>query len=579
MLLSAIAAATPALAAKMTLSWADNSTNETGFSIERATGSTGAFSVVGTTGANVATYVDDGLPGGTLFRYRVRAFNAAGYSGYTNTASGTTPADSANTAPTVSTIANRTISEDGTTGAIGFTVADAQSGTSGLTLTGSSSNTTLVPTSGITFGGSGANRTVTVRPAANRSGTATITVRVSDGSLSTSRTFTVTVTAVNDAPTISDIANRTVSAGGSSGAIAFTIGDAETSTSSLAVSATSSNQTLLPSSRITLGGSGSSRTISVSPASGQSGSVTVTVRVSDGSASTSDTFVVTVGTSSSTGNTAPTITSISNQNLALNGTTGALAFTIRDAQTAASSLKLVVNASNKSLVPLSNITLGGSGEKRTITVRPLSNTTGWSTIWVKVSDGTLSKTISFVVNVSAKLAFADIGAPARTGSQTISGTTIDLKAGGKDIWGGSDQFRYGSLSLEGDSELTVRLASMTNTHAWAKAGIMYRASSRADAAYVFLCLTPSSGLALQYRSTTGAAAAQKDVTSVKAPRWLKLTRAGDVFYAFHSADGKSWQLLDSVKVDLPTTTLAGLAATSHNDASITTVRFESLSVD
>ena len=50
------------------------------------------------------------------------------------------------------------------------------------------------------FGGSAGNRTVTVAPAANESGTTTITVRVSDGLLSASDSFILTVNAVNDAP-------------------------------------------------------------------------------------------------------------------------------------------------------------------------------------------------------------------------------------------------------------------------------------------------------------------------------------------------------------------------------------------
>jgi formylglycine-generating enzyme required for sulfatase activity len=50
-----------------------------------------------------------------------------------------------------------------------------------------------VPNSGIVFGGSGANRTVTVTPALGQTGTTTITVTVSDGSLSRSYTFLVTV--------------------------------------------------------------------------------------------------------------------------------------------------------------------------------------------------------------------------------------------------------------------------------------------------------------------------------------------------------------------------------------------------
>ena len=102
-------------------------------------------------------------------------------------------ADDGNSAPTISDIAAQTITEGGNTGAIAFTIGDAQTAASSLTLSGSSSNTTLVPNANIVFGGSGANRTVTVTPASRQTGTETITVTVSDGSLSASDVFLLTV--------------------------------------------------------------------------------------------------------------------------------------------------------------------------------------------------------------------------------------------------------------------------------------------------------------------------------------------------------------------------------------------------
>src|SRR6266496_2775446 len=99
----------------------------------------------------------------------------------------------ANTPPTIASITSRTINEDTSTGAIGFTVGDAETTAGNLTLSGSSSNPTLVPNANIVFGGSGSSRTVTVSPAANQNGTATITLTVSDGTASTSTTFVLTV--------------------------------------------------------------------------------------------------------------------------------------------------------------------------------------------------------------------------------------------------------------------------------------------------------------------------------------------------------------------------------------------------
>ena len=151
-----------------------------------------------------------------------------------------------------------------------------------------------MPNDNIVIGGSGASRTVTVTPVSGLTGTATITVTVTDaGSLTASDTFVLTVT--NTAPTISDITDLSVPSGGNTGALAFTVGDAETPVESLTVSATSSNTTLVPNGNIVIGGSGASRTVTVTPVSGLSGSATITVTVTDaGSLTATDTFVVTV---------------------------------------------------------------------------------------------------------------------------------------------------------------------------------------------------------------------------------------------------------------------------------------------
>ena len=98
-----------------------------------------------------------------------------------------------------------------------------------MTVAASSSNTALVPAANIVVGGTGANRTVTITPAPNQSGTATITLTVTDGNGATaSDSFVLTVTAVNDAPTISDIADQTTNEDTATAALGFTVGDVET---------------------------------------------------------------------------------------------------------------------------------------------------------------------------------------------------------------------------------------------------------------------------------------------------------------------------------------------------------------
>lgn len=99
-----------------------------------------------------------------------------------------------NIAPTITAIPNQALNEGTNTGALAFTIGDMETAPQHLTLAVSSSNTALVPTANIILGGSAASRTVTVTPAANQLGSATITVTVNDGTLIASGTFVVTVT-------------------------------------------------------------------------------------------------------------------------------------------------------------------------------------------------------------------------------------------------------------------------------------------------------------------------------------------------------------------------------------------------
>ena len=96
-------------------------------------------------------------------------------------------------------------------------------------------------------------------------------------------------------PTVSTLAAITINEDTSTGARAFTVGDAETPATNLVVTASSSNQTLVPTSGLVLGGSGASRTLNVIPAAHKFGTATITVTVTDAAGATaSSSFTLTV---------------------------------------------------------------------------------------------------------------------------------------------------------------------------------------------------------------------------------------------------------------------------------------------
>jgi len=105
-----------------------------------------------------------------------------------------------NTTPKVSSIGSQSTTIGTPTAPIPFTVGDAETAASSLTVSGSSSNPTLLPNANIVFGGSGANRTATLIPTANQSGTATITITVSDGQLTGTTSFGLAVGGTTQPP-------------------------------------------------------------------------------------------------------------------------------------------------------------------------------------------------------------------------------------------------------------------------------------------------------------------------------------------------------------------------------------------
>src|SRR5678815_2621693 len=96
----------------------------------------------------------------------------------------------------------------------------------------------------------------------DRFGTATITLRVSDGQGTNSTSFLFTVNSVNDLPVISSLGNQVLNED-TPVTLSLTIGDVETPASALGLTASSTDPILTPASSFVFGGSGSNRTVTI----------------------------------------------------------------------------------------------------------------------------------------------------------------------------------------------------------------------------------------------------------------------------------------------------------------------------
>ena len=208
-----------------------------------------------------------------------------------------TPIPDGNTPPYIfCSIPNQTLRPNQQTAALPFTVVDAESSASNLVVQAACSNPVLIAPDNITLGGEGSDRTVTLE-AGDQSGSATVTLWVIDpGGKSSSASFSVTVLPGNMAPTLSSLTPTNTLVNVPVYGLRFSVSDPETPAESLAVTAASANPALLPndSQHLLLAGTGSNRTISLFPETGQLGVAPVTITTSDGTNVATSTFALMV---------------------------------------------------------------------------------------------------------------------------------------------------------------------------------------------------------------------------------------------------------------------------------------------
>lgn len=269
--------------------------------------------------------------------------------------------------------------------------------TSTLQFSFSSSNPALIPTSNIAVSPQGIQgRSLTITPAPNQIGTATITMTVTNqNGLSTVISFPVTVFQNQTPPSISSIAG-VATARNVPVATMFTVNDVDVA--SLRFSIASSNPNVFPSNNIIVSGSGTTRIIALAPAPNQVGTSVITVTVTNSfglSASTS--FSATVIPPPA----APTLRAIINLTTPRN-TPISMQFVASDENLG--TLQLSASSSNQPLFPNSNLALFGTGTLRTITMTPAFNQLGVSTITITaINQQGQTATLDFTVTVTPPL--------------------------------------------------------------------------------------------------------------------------------------------------------------------------------
>lgn len=171
----------------------------------------------------------------------------------------------------------------------------------------------------------------------------------------------------------------------------------------------------------------------------------------------------------------------------------------------------------------------------------------------------------------------DIGGVGFAGSATTTAAGHRQEGSGAAIMGKADGFNFSYRILKGDGAISAQVAEVSESHITAKAGVMIRASTDADAPCVTLASTPGSGVKFHYRAAAGGDTVTNETEWGGPPKWLKLERKGSEFSAFTSPDGVSWtQLGTAVTVPMAGEALVGLAVNAHTNNDVAAANFVSV---
>jgi hypothetical protein len=203
------------------------------------------------------------------------------------------------------------------------------------------------------------------------------------------------------------------------------------------------------------------------------------------------------------------------------------------------------------------------------------------------ADGSVATAKFAGVQLSSLPVLTGTAIGAATGSATTDGTTYTVKGSGADIWGSGDNFFFLAGPIGVNQQITARVHTLGNTDVWVKAGVMIRESLAANAKQADAIVSPSKGIAFQYRSAAGGSSASAEQSAGTAPIWLPVRRiepaspgATGLFHAYWSKDGVIWHTFCcAAPVTMTHDAYIGIAVTSHHAGVETTAVIDDVWVE
>ena len=315
-----------------------------------------------------------------------------------------------NATPTIAPLDPLTLDEDAglqTVDLLGITAGAAES--QPLRVTASSDNTDLIEDPAVDYTSDEETGTLTFASLTDESGTAELTVTVTDGgpdeNLETSddngsfsETFVVTIHSVNDLPTLDDLDDLAIDEDANEQTVDLTgIAAGGGENQPLRVTVSSDNTDLIEDPAVTYTSDDETGSLTFSPLADESGIVEMTVTVTDGgldedldtasdNASFSQTFEITVNAI----NDLPTLDGLDDQLIEENSgqqTVNLAGITAGGGES--QPLRVTASSDNTGLIDNPEVTYTSDGETGSLTIEPVTDQTGTAQITVTVTDGGL----------------------------------------------------------------------------------------------------------------------------------------------------------------------------------------------
>ncbi|HEY5233368.1 MAG TPA: lamin tail domain-containing protein [Verrucomicrobiae bacterium] len=172
----------------------------------------------------------------------------------------------------------------------------------------------------------------------------------------------------------------------------------------------------------------------------------------------------------------------------------------------------------------------------------------------------------------------DLGNASVASTVTAAGNGFNVTAAGADFGGNSDQGNFSYQLVTGNFDVAVRVAGLSLSDIFAKAGLMARESLTAGSRFAAAFTTPAmNGSFFEWRDPSANAASTTGNFPANYPNtWLRLQRTGNTFNGFASYDGQVWTPLGSATISMPGQIYLGFSVSSRSASAVATAQFRDI---